>query len=113
MTWTSVLLCCILEQTGQCNYWLVKFSVGFLGGSGVKNPPPNAGEAGSIPGSVRSPGIGNGNPLQYSCLENSMNREAWPATVCGVAKSQDRTEQLNDSCPCGGVTEILSLICQP
>ena len=46
----------------------------------VKNPPANAGdtrEVGSIPGSGRSPGIGNGNPLQYSCLENSMDRGAW------------------------------------
>ena len=52
----------------------------------VKNPPANAGDAGSIPGSGRSPGEGNGNPLQYSCLENSMDREAWWATDHGVAK---------------------------
>ena len=43
---------------------------------------------GLIPGLGRSPGEGNGNPLQYSCLENPMDREAWPATVHGVAKSQ-------------------------
>ena len=64
---------------------------GFLGGSVVKNLPVNAGDAGdtgSIPGSRRSPGIGNGNPLQYSCLENSMDRGAWRATVHGVGKSQ-------------------------
>ena len=48
----------------------------------------NAGELGSIPGSVRSPGEGNGNPLQYSCLENPMDRGAWQATVHGVSKSQ-------------------------
>ena len=51
----------------------------------VKNPPANTGDgrdAGSIPGSGRSPGVGNGNPLQYSCLENSMDRGAWWATVC-------------------------------
>jgi len=56
----------------------------------VKNLPANAGDTrakGSIPGSGRSPGIGNGNPLQYSCLENSMDRGAWQATVHGVAKS--------------------------
>ena len=47
----------------------------------------NAGELGSIPGLGRSPGEGNGNPLQYSCLENSMDRGAWWATVHGVAKS--------------------------
>ena len=47
----------------------------------------NAGELGSVPGLGRSPGEGNGNPLQYSCLENSMDRGAWWATVHGVAKS--------------------------
>ena len=54
-----------------------------------KNLPAKAGEArdpGSIPGSGRSPGEGNGNPLQYSCLENSMDRGAWQATVHGVAE---------------------------
>ena len=53
----------------------------------LKNPPVNAGDAGSIPGSERSPGIGSGNPLQYSCLGNSMGRGAWQATVHGVTKS--------------------------
>ena len=52
----------------------------------VKNPPANAGDVGSIPGSGRSPGEGNGNPLQYSCLGNPMDRGAWRATVHGVAK---------------------------
>ena len=59
----------------------------------VKNPPVNAGDlrdAGSIPESGRSPGVGNGNPLQYSGLDNSMDREAWQATVHGVTKSQTR-----------------------
>ena len=58
------------------------------GGSVVKNPPANAGDPGSFPGSGRSSGEGNGNPLQYSCLESSMDRGAWRATVHGVAKSQ-------------------------
>ena len=62
----------------------------FPGGSVVKHLPPNAGDAGSIPGSGRSPGKGNGNPLQYSCLENPMDRGAWGAIVRGVAKSQTR-----------------------
>ena len=57
----------------------------------VKNPPASAGDAGSIPGSGRSPGEGNGNPLQYSCLGNSMDRGAWPATVHEVAKESDTT----------------------
>ena len=50
----------------------------------VKNLPAKAGDAASIPGSGRLPGGGNGNPLQYSCLVNSMDRGAWWATVCGV-----------------------------
>ena len=54
----------------------------------VKNPPANARDVGSIPGSERSPGERNGNPLQYSWLENPMDREAWQVTVHGVAKSQ-------------------------
>ena len=58
----------------------------------VKNPPANAGDKGLIPGSGRSPGVGNSNPLQYSCLDNSMNRRAWRATVYGVAKESDTTE---------------------
>ena len=53
----------------------------------VKDPPANAGDAGSIPGSGRSPGEGNGDSLQYSCLENSINRGAWRATVHGVTES--------------------------
>ena len=63
---------------------------GFPGVSVVKNVPANAGEAGSIPGLGRSPGEGNGNRLQYSCLGNPMDRGAWPGTVHGVAKSQTR-----------------------
>ena len=53
----------------------------------VKNPPANTGDVGLIPGSRRSPGEGNGNPLQYSCLENPVDRGAWQATAHGVAKS--------------------------
>ena len=58
------------------------------GGTVAKNPPANAGDSGSVPGSGRSPGVGNGNPLQYSCLENSMDRGAWKAVVHEVTKSQ-------------------------
>ena len=66
---------------------------GFSGGLVVKNPSTNAGEArdmGLIPGSQRFPGGGNGNTLQYSCLENPMDRETWQAIVHGAAKSQTR-----------------------
>ena len=61
----------------------------------VKNPPVNAGDVGSIPGSGRSPREGNGNPLQYSCLGNPMDRGACQATVHGVAKEFDMTERLS------------------
>ena len=62
--------------------------LGFPGGSEVKASACNVGDLGSIPGSGRSPGEGNGNPLQYSCLENPMDGGAWRATVHGVAKSR-------------------------
>ena len=61
---------------------------GFSGGSMVKNSLANVGDMGLIPGWGRSPGEGNGNPLQYSCLENPMNRAVWWATVHRVAKNQ-------------------------
>ena len=64
----------------------------------VRNLPANAGDegdAGSIPGSGRAPGEGNGNPLQYSCLENPKDREAWWATVHGIAKSWTQPKQLS------------------
>ena len=62
--------------------------VGFPGGSVVKNLPANEGDTGLIPRSGRSLGEGNGNPLQYSCLGNPMDRGAWWATVHGVTKNQ-------------------------
>ena len=67
--------------------------LGFPGGSEVKASACNVGDLGSIPGSGRSPGEGNGNPLQYSCLENPMDGGAWWATVHRVAKSRT---QLSD-----------------
>ena len=61
--------------------------LGIPGGPEVKVSACNAGDLGLIPGSGRSPGEGNGNPLQYSCLENPMDRGAWWAAVHGVARS--------------------------
>ena len=61
--------------------------MGFPGASHGKEPTCNVGDPDSVPGLGRSPGEGNGNPLQYSCLENSMDRGAWQATVHRVAKS--------------------------
>ena len=66
-------------------------TLGFPGGAVAENPLANAGDsrdAGSIPGSGRSPGEGNGYPLQYSCLENPMERGAWQARVYGVTQSR-------------------------
>ena len=61
--------------------------MGFPCGSAVKSPPANAGDT-SIPGSGRFPGEGNRNPLQHSCLKNSIDRRSWKATIHGVANSQ-------------------------
>ena len=74
---------CNVCLTGHKQAILVSlnFKLGFPGRSVVKNPPANAGDVGLIPGSGRSPGEGNGNPLQYSCLENPIDREAWQAIV--------------------------------
>ena len=70
---------------------------GFLYGSVGKESACNIGDAGDvglIPGSGRSPGGGHGNPLQYSCLENPIEREAWRVTVHGVKKESDMTEHV-------------------
>ena len=64
----------------------IYFGLGFPGGSDSKESACDVGDLGSIPGSGRSPGEGNGNPLQYSCLENPMDREAWLAIAPGVAR---------------------------
>ena len=67
--------------------------MGLPGGSVVKNPPANAGDVSSIPGSGRFPGEGNGNPLQYFFLENPMDRGDWQAMVHGVAKSRTQPKK--------------------
>ena len=61
-------------------------NLSFPGGSVIKNPPANAGDTGLIPGSGTSPGVGNGNPLHYSCPDNSTDRRAWRAAVLGVTQ---------------------------
>ena len=71
------------------------FLGGFPGGSVVKTLPANAGDVGLISGSGKSPGEENGNPLQYSCLGNPMDRGAWQATIHGVTKELDMTYCLN------------------
>ena len=68
---------------------------GFPGGSDSKESVGNAGDLGSIPGSERSPREGHGNPLQYSCLKNPMDRGAWWAKVQGVANSRTQLKRLS------------------
>ena len=76
--------CCVTTDTHNQRFG--KRKQGFPGGSVVKNPPSNAGNVGLILGLGRSPGAGNGNPLQYPCLENSINREAWRAQSMGLQR---------------------------
>ena len=89
-----ILRILIIRKTFFFPFYLYLYEImGFPCGAIVKNLPANAGDArdmGSIPESRRSPGVGKGNPLQYSCLENFMDRGACWATVCEVAKSQTR-----------------------
>ena len=80
----------------ECAYMNIDvYHVGFPSGTLVKNPLANAGDSGSILGSGRSPGEGNGNPLQYSCLKSPMDSGAWWATIHGVAKSWTQLERLS------------------
>ena len=107
---SSVMLCPFLKLLSLCvSFWLISIVMSlnsfifpyiisnlcyfypvwvFPIDSVVKNPLTNAGDAGSIPGSGRPPGGGNGNPLQYSWLGNPVDRGAWWATVHGVSKNQ-------------------------
>ena len=73
---------------------------GFPSGSDGKETACNAGDLGLIPGSGRPPGEENGNPLQYSCLENPMVRGAWQSTVHGVAKSRTRLSNFTITITC-------------
>ena len=76
---------------------MVTLSLGFPGGSDSQESACNAEDLGSTPGSGRSPGEGNGDPPQYSCLENSLDRGAWQARVRGACKELNMTEQLTQA----------------
>ena len=80
---------CEMEAFCFCFFHITLFHIA-PGGTVVKNLPANAGDVGLIPVLGRSPREGNDNPFQYSCLENSMDRGVWRATVHGVAKSWKR-----------------------
>ena len=71
--------------------WIVSFTLGLPGSPVGKESACSAGDLGSIPVSGRSPGEGNGKPIQYSCLGNLMDRGGWRATVYGVSKALDTT----------------------
>ena len=103
---SHLILCCHTIMI----IWVVKifFVQSFPGGSEVKASACNVGDLGLIRGSGRSPGEGTGNPLQYSCLENPMGREAWWATVHGV-KELDTTERLHFHFLCILATSTLYL----
>ena len=88
MEWGRTLLI-VMRQYPTC----------FPGGSMVKNPACSARDTGSVPGLKRSPGEGNGNPYQYSCLKNPMDSGDWWDTVHGNAKESDMTDQLNNKFP--------------
>ena len=81
-----------LKMSCYCGHttWAIMLSRGFPGGSDGKESTCNAGDSGLMPGTGRTPGERNGYPLQYSCLENSMDKGAWQATVHGVINSQTR-----------------------
>ena len=84
-----------LSLTHPDFYLCLHVSYGFPGGSVVKNLPANAGDAGLIPGLERTPGEGNDNPLQYSCLGNSMDRGAWQTPLQFMASQKGQTQLSN------------------
>ena len=85
---------------------------GFPGSSSVKNPPANAGDTGSYPGSGRSPGEGHGNPLQYSCLRNPMDEGASRATVGSQRVGHDWATAHTHACPALSVS-LLGVVLEP
>ena len=89
----AYLLCksYLVKSSGKPKFGILVITLGFPGGSVVKNLFANAEDTGSIPGSGRFPGEGNGNLLRYSCLGNPIVRGAWWATVHGVTKESDTT----------------------
>ena len=91
---------------------LSKLVRGFPGGSEVKESASTAQDPGLIPGSGRSPGEGNGHPLQYSCLENPRDRGAWQATVHGVARARhDLVTKTTTTTPTVGISHLCSGSC--
>ena len=101
--WDRALL--LSSKYLMSTYW----TLGFFGGPEGKESACNSGDLGLVPGLGRSSGEGNGNPLQYSCLENSVNRGAWQAIVHGVAKSQTWLSHSHTHCTLLSLALLLSL----
>ena len=97
--------CCWSLRFCMLSFSPLLLEKGFLGGSDGKESACNSGDLGSIPRSGRSPGEGNGNPLQYSCLKNSMDRGIWWATVLGVINSQTQLSDFHS------LTSYVSWVC--
>ena len=110
--WLTICLSMLL-QNGIISFflWLSSIPPGFPGDSDSKESACNAEDPGSVPGSARSPGEGNGYPLQYSCLENSIDRGACQATVYEVALSQKWPSDWHFHCVCAPRL-LYPLICQ-
>ena len=103
------------DTTEQLNWTELTLSVGFPGGSGGKESACHAEDLGSVPGLERSHGGGHGNPLQYSRLENPMDRGAWRAAVHGVSESRTQAERLrallsSDAHLCAGVVHAIDRV---
>ena len=90
--WCAAVRGVAKSQTRLSDWTEVKVHMGFPGGSDSKESAWNAGDPGWIPGLGRSPGEGNGYPLQYSCLENSMHKGAWQAIFCWLYTNKNRVE---------------------
>ena len=108
------LIKCLHYPSFKSKYEII---MGFPGGSVVKNYPTHAGDVGSIPGSGRVPGEGNGSPLQYSCLRNPTDKRAWQATVHSVARARPSLARYHEAsssrrgCPACGARSASATHC--
>ena len=111
----SILSQCLALSLPSGCPWILSFYnkliiwLGFPGDSMIKNLPTNAGDGGSVPGSGRSRGEGNGNPLQFSCLGNPRDRGAWQATIHGFTKELDMTWWLNSNSHPISIVSLISV----
>ena len=111
----TIVLCLMIQKWEQSKHPTANYVSGFPCGSDGKVSACSVGDTGLISGSGRSPKEGNGNPLQYPCLENSMGRGAWQVTVHGVAKSRTQLKQPSTHTRClksaGVGLDLLTWLC--